>query len=100
MNISQFAKKRDIQTQTVAIYIRRHPELFEGLTTQDGKSIELSEEALEILNEVYPLQQPMEIENEKLIEELERTKADLEEARDYIIRLQKRLIECLLDVEL
>lgn len=86
MTITEFAESRGILPQTVSVYIRRHPE-FNGHTTKDGKCVVLDEEALKILDAVYPLPKPIEV-----IEDTENLKK-LAAAQELIIRLQQQLAE-------
>lgn len=60
MNISDFARSRSVDPQAVSRYILRHPEL-QKLTTRVGKTVELTPEAERLLDEVYPLPQPVQV---------------------------------------
>lgn len=60
MNITEFANSRNQQPQTISRYISRHPE-FDGHTRRVGKVVELDEEAYALLDEVYPLPNPVTI---------------------------------------
>lgn len=85
MNISEFAESRHVGTQTVSKYISRHPELFDGLVTREGKSVVLSDAALEKLDAVYPLPKPVEV----IVDHASRDKLIL--AQERIIQLQEQL---------
>ena len=61
MYITEFAKSRNIKPQTVSRYINRHSEKFDGLVLKSGKEITLSEEAIYILDKVYPLPKPIQV---------------------------------------
>lgn len=94
MNISEFAESRNLQSQTVSIYIRRHPEQFDGHTSRDGKSVELDEVALDLLDKAYPLPQPVEIiKDTEILKALSATQRELTEAQKVIISLQAQIQE-------
>lgn len=80
MTITEFANSRGVQSQTVSIYINRHEEMFSGHTKRAGKTVELDEEALEILDKQYPLPKMVEIIEDK-------------ESREELIKTQKALIQ-------
>nr|CDL67053.1 unnamed protein product [uncultured bacterium] len=70
LKISEFIDGRNVTYDTVRRYIKRNPELFKGHT---GKSncITLDEVAIKLLNEKYPLLQPVEvIEDSELMKKL------------------------------
>jgi TolA-binding protein len=85
MTITEFARARNVQAQTISIYIKRHEKLFKGHTSKAGKTIELDEVALKILDEKYPLPKPVEI-----IEDTE-SREKLIKAQELIIQLQDKL---------
>ena len=85
MNISEFAASRSVATQAVSKYINRHPELFDGLVSRDGKNVVLSDAALEKLDKVYPLPKPVEV----IVDHASRDKLIL--AQERIIQLQEQL---------
>lgn len=87
MNISDFAKSRGIEPQTVSRYISRHAEDFEGLVTKEGKNVVLSDEALEKLDEVYPNPKPVEI----IVDHASRDRLIV--AQEKIIQLQQQLAD-------
>lgn len=89
MNITEFAESRNQQPQTISRYMSRHSE-FEGHTTKNGKMVELDEEALKMLDEVYPLPKPIQIING--IPEEEHLKA-LADKDEKIQKLQEAFIE-------
>ena len=61
MYLKDFAEGRNESSHTIATYIRRHPEEFEGHTSMSGNKLVLDDEAIEILDKVYPLPKPVEI---------------------------------------
>ena len=76
MILKDFAEQRNESPHTIATYIRRHPEEFEGHTTMKGNKLVLDEKAIELLEKVYPLPKPVEVivdheSREKLIKALE-----------------------------
>ncbi len=63
LKTSDFLNGRDVERQALTRYINRHPELFENHTKKMGKEIELDDEAVAILDKIYPLIQPVELIN-------------------------------------
>ena len=61
MTITEFARTRNEQTNTVSKYIREHPEMFEGHIKSKGKEKHLDNTALELLDKKYPLPKPVQI---------------------------------------
>jgi len=51
--LRDFAEERQVKSHTVATYIRRYPDLFDGHTGMDGNKMTLDETAVEILSKVY-----------------------------------------------
>lgn len=93
MNITEFAGARNEQAQTISIYIKRHPELFEGHTRKVGKTVELDEVALEILEKQYPLPRPVQLMNGVDPEEHKAVQDKLTAAQEFIIKLQDKMME-------
>ena len=65
MKLVDFCSIRNIQTQTASKYIERHPEIFEGHISKNGKLTVLDEEAEKILTEKYPIK-PIEVSEEQM----------------------------------
>ncbi len=84
MLLQEFAKERGVSAGTVSKYIRRHQADFEGHLKEKGNQKELDEEAIQLLNSIYPLQ----IIEVKRDEETERL---LKKATEHIIELQQRV---------
>lgn len=89
MNISEFAKSRAVDAQTVATYLRRHKIPY-------SRSEGLTDEAMELLDKQYPIPSDIIIRvkdeeaEQKLKEkeqELEEVKSQLDKAKDKIITL-------------
>ncbi len=89
MNITEFASARNEQAQTISIYIKRHPELFEGHTQKVGKTVEMAEVALEILEKQYPLPRPVQLLNGVDPDEHKAVVDKLSSAQEYIIKLHE-----------
>ena len=87
MNITEFAENRNIDRNAVSMYIRRHEKEFSGHIKQVGKTIELDNTALELLDKKYPLPAPVEV-----VEDRE-SREKLLLAQEYIIKLQQQLVE-------
>lgn len=92
MNISDFAKQRNIEPQAVSRYISRHPEIKEH-TKKDGKMVELLPEAERLLDEVYPLPKPVHVVQGVPQEEYEAVLKKLAQQQEIIIKLQQERIE-------
>lgn len=60
MYLRDFAEIRGIKPDTVASYIRKHPEIAE-FTSMEGKFMVLSDEAVELLEKKYPLPKPVQV---------------------------------------
>lgn len=63
LKTSDFLNGRNVERQALTRYINRHPELFKNHTKKVGKEIELDDEAVAILDKIYPLIQPVELIN-------------------------------------
>ena len=89
MNISEFARERGVKPTTVSLYIRRHKEEFDDhiQPSTTGNSLELDDTALKILDEKYPLQQPIQVLDHD--PELERK---VNEQNELIKELQAKII--------
>lgn len=85
LKLSDFAKSRGVNRDTITQYIRRNKEQFEGHTKVDGKWMELDQVAEELLDKKYPLPHPVEI-----VEDTE-SRRQLILAQQRIIQLQQEL---------
>lgn len=86
MFLKDFAEVRGVKADTVATYIRRHPEIA-ALTSTEGYHMVLSEEAIDILDKKYPMPKPVQV-----IQDTESLKK-LNEAQQTIILMQKKMLE-------
>ena len=94
MKMTDFARERGVNRDTITQYIRRNDELFKGHTEVKGKSLYIDEVALDILDKKYPLHKPVElIEDIETIKELSETRMKLVEASKMIINLQNKITE-------
>lgn len=100
MTITAFAESRNVQAQAVNRYILRHEDKFAGHTKKVGKSIELDEVALSILDEKYPLPRPVQllngvdpVEYQAILKEKADAVSDLAEARNIIIMMKDKMME-------
>lgn len=97
MKLQDFAKERQVKSEAVAQYIRRHKDEYDGHTRRIDNALELDEVAVELLNKKYPLPQPIEV----IIDHESRDK--LIKAQDVIISLQQQIMlqtERLSEIEL
>lgn len=86
MFLKDFAEMRGVKPDTVATYIRRHPEIA-TLTSTEGYHMVLSDEAVEILDKKYPMPKPVQV-----VQDTESLKK-LAEAQQFIINLQEKMIQ-------
>lgn len=94
MKMTDFARERGVNRDTITQYIRRNEGLFKGHTEVKGKALYIDEIALDILDKKYPLHKPVElIEDIETIKELSETRMKLVEASKMIINLQNKLTE-------
>lgn len=89
MTITEFAGVHAIQPQTISIFIKRHPEQFKGHTKKVGKTVELDEVALEILEKQYPIPRPVQLLNGVDPDEHKEVVDKLSSAQEYIIKLHE-----------
>lgn len=94
MNITAFCDSHNVKIAAVTNTISRHQELFKSHTKRIGKSVELDDDAIKILEDKwYPIPKPIEIINGIDQNEYERVRNKLEAASDTIIKLQQQLQE-------
>lgn len=91
MNITEFAKGRNIDRNAVSMYIRRHPELFEEHVKTVGKNVEIDDFAYQILDKKYPLPSPVTIIDGISFEEHKATLEELANMQKHVIRLEEEL---------
>lgn len=60
LKISEFIKGRNVNYDTVRRYLKRNPELFKGHIGR-ANNIELDEVAVQLLEEKYPLPEPVQV---------------------------------------
>lgn len=92
MNISEFARSRGEEPQTVRHYINSHPDIKKH-TRKNGKETELTDEAIELLDKVYPLPRPVQLVNGVDPEEHKDVQDKLTAAQEFIIKLQNKMME-------
>lgn len=93
MNITEFARSRDIEAGTVRMYISRNKELFDGHTKKGSKSVELDEIALELLEKKYPLPKPVEVVQGIDRKEFDELQQKYMNALEEINNLQKQIVD-------
>ena len=84
MNLTEFASSRGVAHQTVSMYISRHPEFNEHIS-KDGRNTVLDDEAIRMLEEKYPLPQPVQVIPDAA------TKEENEKLKEKVILLQEEL---------
>lgn len=90
LTLSAFARGRDVEPKTVSIYMKRH-----NMTYNKDKG--LTDEQIAILDEIYPIPNPVIVvnglsaeEERQLREELDEVRKKLDVAKDKIIELTER----------
>lgn len=101
MTITEFARSRNEQVNTVSKYIRQHPE-FEGHTKRKGKTVMLDDVALDLLDKKYPLPKPVTVingipedEHYKMIQEKDE---QIQGLQDKLISLQETQSQLMLEL--
>ena len=98
MTILEFCENRKVQASTVAMYIKRNPDLFEGHVSKSGQHTEIDDEAFRLLDSKYPI--PPELiptPNMELLAELDRAKNHIIQLQDEAIVREKLLAKAELD---
>lgn len=85
--LTNFAESRNEKPDTIRKYISRHKEDFDGHCSFCGTKMEIDDDAVAMLDLVYPLPKPIEI-----IEDTESRK-ELIKAQKLIIQLQQKISE-------
>ncbi|AOZ97951.1 hypothetical protein [Butyrivibrio hungatei] len=100
MNLTEFAQSHNIEMQVISKHIKAHADEYKGKIKENGKSKELSDEAVMILEKYYPTPKPIQVingvpeeEHRKKLEELENAQKDLITAKDMIISLKDQLTD-------
>lgn len=89
MNITEFAETRNVKINAVSNYLSRHPEIKKH-TVKNGKETELTPQAVEMLDKVYPVPKPVQIVTGVDPEEHKRIQVELEMLRKkYDATLEK-----------
>ena len=97
MNLTQFAKERNVKTNTISNYLSRHPEIRKHIL-KNGKEVDLTPEAIKMLDEVYPVPKPVQVingvdpeEHKRVQRELEILHGKYESKLETILELQDKL---------
>ena len=83
IRIADFAAERNVDRNAVTQYIRYHPEIFEGHTTEYKRSLYGDDIALRALDAKYPIPKPVEVIKDPEADNL----------RKQVIALQEQLLE-------
>ena len=99
MTITEFAESRGVEAQAVSRYLVRHPE-EKANCRKVGKTLELSEEALELLSKQYPLPKPVQIiqgvpheDYEAVQKSLSDTQEQLSKSKDILLAMKEAMAE-------
>lgn len=91
--LPDFARERGVAATTVAAYVRRHPEIFEGHTSMENNKTLLDDVAIQILDEFYPIPETVQIiENVETVKELAAARAELAASQKQVIELQGKIL--------
>ena len=94
MTITEFARSREQQPQTISRYINRHADLFKGHTKKTGKTVELDAAAVELLDKVYPLPKPVTliqgVPEEEHLRVLQKKDAQIQALQQKLIEMQEK----------
>lgn len=100
MNLTEFAQSHNVEMQVISKHLKAHSDEYQGLIKDKGKSKELSDEAIEILEKYYPIPKPIQVingvpeeEHRKKLDELDNVRKDLVTAKDLIITLKDQLTD-------
>ena len=88
MNLTEFAASRNIKINALSNYLSRHPEI-KKLTFKTGKETELTDEAIDLLDKIYPLPKPVTVINGVDPEEHKAVVDKLSSAQENIIKLHE-----------
>ena len=89
VRLADFAKERNVDRNLVTQYVRYHPEIFEGHTTEYKRSLYGDDVALKALDEKYPLPKPVEVIKDPEADNLRRQVIALQE---QLLASQKQVI--------
>lgn len=92
MTITEFAESRNVEAQAVSRYLVRHPQ-EKASCRKVGKTIELSDEAFELLDKQYPLPKPVQVINGVPHEEYEAVQKRLDETKDLLLAMKDAIAE-------
>lgn len=84
MKLSRFCEERQVKQNTVNQYIKRHQSEFKGHITKKGNCTELDDEAVQLLNEIYPFRVVQIVHDEE-------TERLLKKVTEHAIELQQRI---------
>lgn len=94
MNIKEFSLTHNQQSGTISTYIRRHKELFDGHIEKTGSNINLDEEAIRLLELIYPLPKPIQtIENPETQKKYIRALEQINYLQNELLKLKSQLQE-------
>ena len=92
MTITEFAESRNVEAQAVSRYLVRHPK-EKASCRKVGRTIELSDEAYELLDKQYPLPKPVQVINGVPHEEYEAVQKKLDETKDLLLIMKDTIAE-------
>lgn len=93
MKITEFLQGRNVERQAVTRYINRHDEIFKNHVKKDGKELDLDIMAVEALEEVYPLEMPVNVINGVPMESFVKIQNELIMSQKKVESLQVQLLD-------
>lgn len=93
MKITEFLQGRNVARQAVTRYINRHDEIFKNHVKKDGKELDLDMMAVEALEEVYPLEMPVNVIDGVPMESFVKIQNELIMSQKKVESLQVQLLD-------
>ena len=97
MNLTEFAQSHNIEMQVISKHIKAHADEYRGKIKENGKSKELTDEAIEILEKYYPIPKPTivieGIPKEEHFKEVNEKLEEIDNLRKVIITLKDQLTD-------
>ena len=87
--LADFAAERHVDRNVLTQYVRYHPEIFDGHTTEYKRSLYGDDEAMKALDKKYPLPKPVEVIKDPEADELRKQVINLQE---QLLASQKQVI--------
>ena len=97
MNLTEFAQSHNVEMQVISKHLKAHADEYQGLIKDKGKSKELTDGAIEILEKYYPIPKPTivieGIPKEEHFKEVNEKLEEIDNLRKVIITLKDQLTD-------